>query len=161
MMSALRVTLIALAVLAGVSLYHAAQWAAKWAAVPPAYAQVTGTFPLAGQSLTLGNSVTQVVAPNPTRRALLICNVGATNDAWIAPIPPAGQAGVTVAALGAGSFLLSRNAAAGSGVTNACLFFGVGLGGAVGSSPVLANLVTAGFNGITNASTTPLTVWEF
>lgn len=126
-----------------------------------AWAQVTGVFPTANNSLTLGNSVTQIVPANPTRRALLICNVGATNDAWIAPIPPAGQTGVTVAALGAGSFLLSRNSAAAANVVNNCLFLGAGLGGSLGSSPILSNLVTAGFNGITNAATTPLTVWEF
>jgi hypothetical protein len=121
--------------------------------------QVTAIAPIAASSLSLGNSVTQVVAPNPTRRALLICNVGVTNDAWLAPIAPAGGTQITVAANGAGSFLLSRISAAGANVTVNCLNI-PGASVPTGSAPI-PGLVTAGFNGITNASTTPLTVWEF
>ena len=119
-----------------------------------ARAQLTLQTPLAAQSLTLPNSITQVVAPNPTRRGLLICNAGATNDAWVAPIAPTGQTQVVVAANGAGSLVISRTAAAAA--SPSCLSLPTNIFG----TPV-QSLVTAGFNGITNASTTPLTVWEF
>jgi hypothetical protein len=119
-------------------------------------AQVTGILPFA-TGVTVQNSVTTIIGPNPSRRGLKICNVGATNDVWIAPVNPAGATPVTPAALGAGSFLLSRNSAAGANVTNTCLNTpGDVAGGA--NIPIVA---TAGFAGITNAATSPVTVWEY
>ena len=120
--------------------------------------QVTLIAPLATQSVSLGTSVTQVVAPNSTRRALIICNVGTTNAAWLAPIPPPGQTGVTVAANGAGSFQLSVMPAAGNGVVPSCLQMTESIP-PTGSPP--QPLVTAGFNGIAVGGATNVTVWEF
>ena len=120
--------------------------------------QITAIAPLASQSLSLPTSVTQVVAPNPTRRALIICNVGVTNTAWLAPIAPPGQTGVTVAANGAGSFQLSVMPAAGNGVVPSCLQVTESIP-PTGSPP--QPLVTAGFNGIAVGGATNVTVWEF
>jgi hypothetical protein len=117
----------------------------------PSRSQPTASLPFA-TAVTVANSSTLVVAANPSRRGLKICNVGATNDVWIAPINTSG-APIVVAALGAGSFLLSRNSAAAANVTNNCLNMPADVGGAA--------VATAGFNGITNASTSPVTVWEY
>lgn len=123
----------------------------------PAQAQVGANLPFA-TGVSVLNSVTTIIGPNPTRRGLKICNVGATNDVWIAPINIGGTA-VTPAALGAGSFLLSRGSAAGANVVVNCLNMPADVvgGGASSVSPSIA----AGFAGITNASTSPVTVWEY
>lgn len=125
--------------------------------------QLTLQTPLAPQSLTLPNSVTQVVASNPTRRALVICNAGSANDAWITPIAPSGQTQIVAAANGAGSLVISRTAAAAAGVAMSCLALPSNMltPGLTNTGTPVMSLVTAGFNGITNTGTTPLTVWEF
>lgn len=108
--------------------------------------------------VSVGNSVTTIIGPNPSRRGLKICNVGATNDVWIAPVNISGTA-VTPAALGAGSFLLSRNSAAAANVTNTCINLPADVIGA-GAGGQLPQIGT-GFAGITNAATSPVTVWEY
>ena len=113
-------------------------------------AQVGANLPFA-TGVTVQNAVTTIVGPNPTRHGLKICNVGATNDVWIAPTNVTGTP-VTPAALGPGSFLLSRNPAAGVNVTPNCINMPADVGGAV---------ATSGFAGITNAGTTPVTAWEY
>ena len=121
---------------------------------PPApRAQVGASLPFV-TGVTVQNTVTTIVAANPTRRGLKICNVGATNDVWIAPVNTSGTT-VAPAALGAGSFLLSRGSAAGANVVVNCINMPADVGG--GGSAV----VTAAFAGITNASTSPVTAWEY
>jgi hypothetical protein len=122
--------------------------------------QVTAILPLAGQSISVPTTAggTQVVAPNPTRRGLLICNVGTANPMWIAPQPPAGVAGVTVAANAAGAFQLSVMPGAGNGVVPSCLSIGPSI---PASASTLQPLVTSGFNGITTGGASNATVWEF
>jgi hypothetical protein len=122
-------------------------------ATVPTVAQVGASLPFVS-GVTVGNSVTTIVAANPTRRGIKICNVGATNDVWIAPVNTSGTT-VAPAALGAGSFVLSRNSAAAANVVNNCINMPADVGG--GGSAV----VTAGFAGITNAATSPVTVWEY
>jgi hypothetical protein len=119
-------------------------------------AQVGANLPFV-TGVTVQNSVTTVVAANPSRRGLKICNVGATNDVWIAPINTTGTP-VAPAALGAGSFLLSRGSAAGANVVVNCLNMPADVTGGSATTPTV---VTAGFAGITNAATSPVTVWEF
>lgn len=127
-----------------------------WSTVYYSKAQVGASLPFA-TAVTVGNTVTTVVAYNPSRRGLKICNVGATNDVWIAPVNTTGTT-VTPAALGAGSFLLSRNSAAAANVTNNCINMPSDIAGPGGGIPVVP---TAGFAGITNAATSPVTVWEY
>ena len=119
-------------------------------------AQVGANLPFV-TGVSVGNSVTTIVAANPTRRGLKICNVGATNDVWIAPVNTSGTT-VAPAALGAGSFLLSRNSAAAANVVNNCINMPADVTGGSATTPTV---VTAGFAGITNASTSPVTVWEY
>jgi hypothetical protein len=111
----------------------------------------TASLPFA-TGVTVQSTVTTIIGANPSRKGLKICNVGATNDVWIAPVNVGGTA-VTPAALGAGSFVLSRNSAAAANVVNNCINMPADVGGAA--------LATAGFAGITNAATSPVTVWEY
>ena len=127
---------------------------AAFVVVKIALAQLTIITPLATQSLTLTTAVTQIVAPNPTRRGLLICNGGTANDVWLTPIAPAGQTQLTPAANAFGSLVVSRTAAAAANMS--CL----SLPSNVLGTPI-QSLVTSGFNGVSNAGTTPVTVWEF
>lgn len=122
----------------------------------PVKAQVGANLPFV-TGVTVQNSVTTIIAANSSRRGLKICNVGATNDVWIAPVNTTGTT-VAPAALGAGSFLLSRTSAAGANVTVNCLNMPADVGGPGGGVPIV---VTAGFAGITNAATSPVTVWEY
>lgn len=121
-----------------------------------ARAQVGANLPFV-TGVTVQNSVTTIIGANPSRRGLKICNVGATNDVWIAPVNTSGTT-VAPAALGAGSFLLSRGSAAGANVVVNCLNMPADVTGGSATSPTV---VTAGFAGITNASTSPVTVWEY
>lgn len=113
-------------------------------------AQVGANLPFV-TGVTVQNSVTTLIAANASRRGLKICNVGATNDVWIAPVNTTGTT-VAPAALGAGSFVLSRNSAAAANVVNNCINMPADVG---------AGVVTAGFAGITNAATSPVTIWEY
>jgi hypothetical protein len=122
----------------------------------PSSAQVGANLPFVS-GVTVQNSVTTIVAANPSRRGLKICNVGATNDVWIAPVNTSGTT-VAPAALGAGSFLLSRSSAAGANVVVNCLNTPADVTGGSATTPTV---VTAGFAGITNAATSPVTVWEY
>lgn len=117
-------------------------------------AQSGASLPFA-TGVTVQNSVTTIIAANPARHGIKICNVGATNDVWLAPVNVGGTA-VTPAALGAGSFLLSRTSAAGANVVVNCINMPADVVGTSGQA-----LATAGFAGITNASTSPVTVWEY
>jgi len=139
---------IALCLLAGASYL----WKLK-----EARAQIGANLPFV-TGVTVQNSVTTIIGANPTRHGLKICNVGATNDVWIAPVNVTGTT-VAPAALGAGSFLLSRNSAAAANVVNNCINMPADVGG--GSSAPIGPQVTSGFAGITNASTSPVTVWEY
>jgi hypothetical protein len=121
-----------------------------------AYAQVGANLPFV-TGVTVANSVTTIIGANASRRGLKICNVGATNDVWIAPVNTTGLT-VAPAALGAGSFLLSRTSAAGANVVVNCINMPADVGGAGGGIPTV---VTSGFAGITNAATSPVTVWEY
>ena len=120
-------------------------------------AQVGANLPFV-TGVTVQNSVTTIVAANPSRRGLKICNVGATNQVWIAPINTSGTT-VAPAVNGAGSFLLSQPTAPGAGIiTNTCINMPADVTGGSATAPTV---VTAGFAGITNAATTPVTVWEY
>jgi hypothetical protein len=106
-------------------------------------AQTTGITPSPTQSLTLPTTAggTTILLQNPTRKAMRICNAGATNAAWICP------AGVTPAANAAGCFPL---AAVASGVIT-CF-----------TDPLfMAAPDTAQWNGIAITGTTAITAWEY
>lgn len=53
-------------------------------AVGPSIAQSTFPNPVVTQT-TLTGAAAQVIAANPTRRSIRICNVGATNAIWVWP----------------------------------------------------------------------------
>jgi|SRR5229473_447960 len=127
-----------------------------WSAVYYSKAQVGASLPFV-TGVSVPTSVTPLVAYNPSRRGLKICNVALTNDLWIAPVNATGTP-VTVAANGAGSFLLSRVAAPGTGVVVNCLNMPADIAGPGGGIPVVP---TAAFNGIGQGGTATATVWEY
>ncbi|HZP77524.1 MAG TPA: hypothetical protein VFB45_15375 [Pseudolabrys sp.] len=102
----------------------------------------TQSSPLAAQSLSIPTTAggTALVAANPTRRFLKICNAGATNPVWICP------AGVTPAANAAGCFVIAPVA---SNVTSCDPF------------PAIPGLNTAAWNAIATGGATNVTVWEY
>jgi len=55
------------------------------AATLPAIAQNTGLNPVATATSLTGTAGQQIIASNPTRRSIRICNTGATNAVWIWP----------------------------------------------------------------------------
>jgi len=50
-----------------------------------AWAQPTPTNPVLTVTTVPGNTATLIIAANPTRRSIRICNTGATNAVWIWP----------------------------------------------------------------------------
>jgi hypothetical protein len=109
----------------------------------PVRSQQTTTSPSALQSLSLPTTAggTTVVLANPTRKGLRMCNVGATNTAWVCPN------GITPAAATAGCYPLAPVT---SGITT-CIV-----------EPSSATAPdTQQWNGLAVTGATPITVWEY
>lgn len=50
------------------------------------HAQPTATTPTVSSGNLPANQSVQLIAPNPTRRTIRICNTGASNNLWIWPL---------------------------------------------------------------------------
>jgi hypothetical protein len=65
-----------------------------------ATAQTTFTGPVMTTVTLTTTASTQIIAANPSRRLIQICNVGASNGVWIAPtVPAVANASIPLSAL--------------------------------------------------------------